>query len=343
MTILSVMMKFPEDIEKSVTAGREFSATSKFEGEINNVVFTGMGGSAIGADVIKSLCESVLNVPVCVNRGYRLPFYVNEKTLLIVSSYSGNTEETCCALREGLTKKARIIILTTGGRIGVIAGENNIPVISMPGGYPPRQALAFSVFLLFPFFEKLFHYNMLSDSLREIVGMLENMRDNEIGPAVSFERNIAKKTASKLVNKFPVIYSFDEDFAPVALRWRGQLEENSKVIASHHVIPEMNHNEIMGWQKGDLAKSCAAILLKDEKSRSRLNERLEITKKIISSSGAEVIEIESRGEHILCRVLSLIYTADFVSLYLAVLNSVNPTSIDNIDYLKQELARKGTL
>ncbi len=338
--ILGLINKFPEQIKDAIAIGNNFDISKYSQVKYENIVFSGMGGSAIGADIIRSLLLPYIKVPIFVNRDYSLPNFVNENTLLVISSYSGDTEETNSALNDGLRRKAKIISITTGGKIGLLSNENFINLMSIPKGIPPRQALAFLVFPILVVFERIFSEVSISGTFDEVIKVLSNIRDHEAAPTIAIERNIAKQISDKIHGKFPVIYTYDEYFSPVALRWRGQFAENSKILCSHHVIPEMNHNEIMAWQAGnDFLKKCVVLILKDTKSETRNSHRVDITERIVRDVGTEVVEIFSKGKSVLSRVMSLIYMADFVSVYIAVLNNVNPISIDKIQYLKKELEK----
>ena len=338
--ILGLAVRFPEHIKDAISCGKTVDISKEYGTQVQNIVFSGMGGSAIGADLIRCLLSNDIHIPIMVNRDYRLPHFVNHHTLLIVSSYSGNTEETISSLTDGIKRGAKIIAITTGGAIGKLAKENAIPVVTIPEGIPPRHALAYLVFPILVVFEKFFSTVHVSHLFDEVIHVLSDLRDQDIGPSQMFNTNKAKQTAERIYKRFPIMYTHDEYFAPVALRWRGQLEENAKMLCSHHVFPEMNHNEIMGWQKGNtLLDTCIVLMLKDAKSNPRVNQRIEITTRVIRDKGFDVIEVSAHGTNVLSRIMSLLYMADFVSLYCAVLHHINPIAIDTIDYIKNELRK----
>jgi len=340
--ILGLAAQFPEHIKDAITCGNKVDISKEYGTQVQNIVFSGMGGSAIGADLIRCLFLNDIQIPIIVNRDYRLPHFVNQNTLLIVSSYSGNTEETVSSLADGIKRGAKIITITTGGVIGKAAKDNAIPMVTIPEGIPPRHALAYLVFPVLVIFEKLFSAVRVFHLFDEVIHVLSDLRDNDIGHSQAFSTNKAKQIAELIYKRFPIIYTHNEYFAPVALRWRGQLEENAKMMCSHHVIPEMNHNEIMGWQKGNTSlDTCIVVMLKDAQSNPRVNQRIDITTRVIRDKGFDVIDVLSQGTSVLSRIMSLLYIADFVSLYCAILHRINPVTIDAIDYLKNEL-RKST-
>jgi len=339
--MLSLVNDFPQHITHARAIGERATIPSHYFAEVNQIVFCGMGGSAIGADIIRCLCAHDISVPIVVNRDYGIPSLVNEKTLVIVSSYSGNTEETLAAFEASIQKRAKIIVISTNGKIGKRAHKAGIPLITIPQGLPPRQALAFLVFPLLVIFDKCFHTNTATLSINGVIALLQHLRDTKVGPSVSFEQNDAKQIAQQLYGTFPIIYTYNDYFAPVALRWRGQLEENAKTLCSHHVLPEMNHNEIMGWQEDNpILKQCRVVMLRSSFSNKQVSKRMDITASIIRDAGVEVITVAGEGEDIYSQIFSLLYIGDFVSVYLAILNGVNPYAIDKIDFLKKALAQE---
>ncbi len=337
--MLDILLRFPLACKEAVEIGDNFSP-DVCKTDFKNVVFCGLGGSAIGADLIRSYLADTAKVPVFVNRNYTLPGVVDSQTLVFCCSYSGNTEETLSAYSEAKEKDARIIVVTSGGKIEEEARGDGVPCLIIPGGLPPRTALSYSFFAPLLVMSKLEVVDNPRQDAEKAIEELIRLRDT-LSPGVEISQNRAKEIAELLYDKFPVIYAAADFIDVVALRWRGQLAENSKTLASHHLFPELNHNEIVGWEFPErLLKDSVVIILRDEEDHSRIKKRMDITKQVISEKADRVIEVDSTGKGRLARVFSLIYTGDMVSFYLAVLNGVDPTPVEKIDYLKKELAKE---
>ncbi len=331
----SAQLKHAEEIGKSV------SLTPSYAKGITKIVFSGLGGSAIGADFVRSYLTYDLNVPIFVNRHYQLPKFVDDKTLLIVSSYSGETEETLSAFKQGLRSGAKIIAITSGGELARQARSNSFPVIEIPGGMSPRAALGYSVLPLLVALSKLGFSEAYRPSEFKGAQELVQKLSLEYGQSVPFEKNKAKQLAASCFNHYPIIYSGPDYLDVVALRWRGQIEENSKALASHHIFPEMNHNELVGWKNpAEFLKKAVVFILHDEADHKRVQMRMKLTRKIIEQYAASVTDLKTQGKGLLARMFSLVHLGDWVSVYLAVLYQVDPTPVEVINYLKSELAKE---
>jgi glucose/mannose-6-phosphate isomerase len=329
---------FPDQLREADGIGAALKLSREPYSAAGNIVFTGLGGSAIGADVIKDCVRSTIRVPIFVNRNYTLPAFVSKQTLLVVSSYSGNTEETVAAYREGRGRGAHCVTMSSGGEVEKMARSFGDPHIKIPGSYPPRVALGFSVIPCLHLLDKLGFIPFRRSDFDETVRLLESMRPS-LAPSQN-GRNEAKELALLFFRRYPLFYSASEHFEAAALRWRGQIAENGKALASHHVLPEMNHNEIVGWEEPkDILRNCVAVFLRDKEEHPRVQTRMGITRDLVAKRGAETREVWSRGESLLARIFSLIYLGDFASFYLAVLYGVDPTAVKVIDFLKSELAK----
>ncbi len=306
---------------------------------IKNIVLTGLGGSAISGDVFANMFGRKLTVPFVVNRNYTMPAFVNKSSLVIASSYSGNTEETLSAVKEASGREAQVICVTTGGRLEEYANEKGLTLIKLQKGFQPRFAFWLSIFTLIKFFEML---NFIGDQRNLINNAIELLRTK--GETLSKEENnFALRTAKSLIGFIPVIYSADTYSSGAGLRLKGQFNENSKVHAFHNVIPEMNHNEIIGWEAFEESKfPVKLIFITDNEYHHRIKLRFEILKSIIQKLNIEIINLESHEEDFELRILDLIYTGDWISYYLAVLRKHDPSEINNINYLKEELAKRKT-
>jgi glucose/mannose-6-phosphate isomerase len=338
--MLGILGSFSDQCKEAVGIGNNFRVPDPFRSDHKNIVFTGMGGSAIGADIIRSYLSDKARVPIIVNRNYTLPAFVDAGSLVIASSYSGNTEETLGAYKDARSRNAKVIAITSGGELERLAKQDGFPVIKIPGALPPRCALGYSFFTALVLVSKIGIVEDQGRYIDEAISGMRRLKDKKLGNGVSGARNIAKTIAGKLYGKHPVVYSSNDHIDCVTTRWRGQLAENSKVLASSHVFPEMDHNEIVGWENPrKLLKGSVAIFLRDSGDSVRIAKRIDVTKKIIAKRGFDVLEVSSEGESLLARIFSLVYIGDFVSFYLAVLNKRDPTPVECITYLKEELSK----
>ncbi len=332
-----LLIDFHNQVTEAVSIGAKAKINLK-KSSIKNIVVTGLGGSAIGGDILRSYLASDFNLPFIVNRHYFLPDFVDKNSLVVVSSYSGNTEETIAAHQDAQKRGAQVLCITSGGETEKLAKKYKHPVIKIPKGYPPRAALGFSFFPLLMALVK--------------IGLIKN-RDKEIKETISFlkkkslqyqnldaEKNPTLLLAQELFKKIPIIYSSADRFDSVNIRWRGQLCENSKVLAFGHTLPEMNHNELVGWKvlKRQMSEM-AVIFLRDKADHKRVQIRMNIMQDIMNEYAGNVININSAGNSPLTRIFSLIYFGDWVSYYLAIINGIDPTPVTIIDYLKNELAK----
>ena len=337
--MLKLISQLPNQCKEAYSIGKN-SEISKPGEEIQNIVFAGLGGSAIGADIIKVFLQSELKVPVVVCRNYTLPNFVGKKTLLFCSSYSGNTEETLSTFESGLKRGANIITMGSGGKLKELSVKNGFKHITIPSGYPPRTATGYMSITVLALLTKL---GLIKDKEKEVEDLhsaLSDLRDKEIGVDISSDKNIAKKLAASIFGRYCVVYGTSDSTEAVSVRWRGQLAENSKTLASSHVLPEMNHNEIVGWEfPKEVLKNIKVIMLRDKSDHKRTQMRIDISKTIIKESGAEIFEVGREEAGLLARTFSLIYIGDFVSFYLAILNNIDPTPVKRVDYLKAQLAK----
>ncbi|OPX85450.1 MAG: bifunctional phosphoglucose/phosphomannose isomerase [Pelotomaculum sp. PtaB.Bin104] len=304
---------------------------------ISNIVVTGLGGSAIGGDLLRVYAADKIEVPIIVNRDYVLPKFVGPDTLVFAVSYSGNTEETLSAYAEARARGASIIAITTGGKLGELAKKDGIPVVGVPFGVSPRAATGF---LFIPTLRVLSRLGLLPEVTDEITEMIDYIRklSRVLGPEAESRENQAKQIAATLFNKIPVIWGSAGTTEVVAQRWKGQINENAKAPAYWNVLPELNHNEIVGLQfPAEILKQLHVIILRDDRDHPRVQKRIEITKEVIQKSVGGFTEVWASGEGVLSRLFSLIYTGDFASVYLAALYGVDPGPVKVIDFLKQEL------
>jgi glucose/mannose-6-phosphate isomerase len=334
-----LIYNFPQQLIEGAHLG--FIADLKLPGFApQNIILTGMGGSAIGGDLARSYLSYELKVPFTVCRNYLLPEYVNDKTLVFVSSYSGETEETLSAFQQAQKRKAKIIAITSGGTLLQECNKDGFPFILIPKGFPPRAALGYS---FTPVLVTLSRLGLIQDKIEELEKtskFLEEKRE-EYSLGKKKNQNPAKKLALNLHGKLSIIYTSTDYFDAVGYRWKGQFGENSKILAYNNYFPEFNHNELVGWKVLDqIRDKLQVIILKDKEDHPRIKLRMQIVKNIIQKKKVKVFEIESQGEGLLSRIFSLIQLGDFTSFYIAILNQVDPTPVEVIDYLKKELASK---
>ena len=316
----------------------EDCAISRSSSGISSVVVIGMGGSAIGGEFAQGYLYDRLRVPMHVVRGYQLPAHVGPDTLVVTSSYSGNTEETLESYSEAVSRGAKPICFTTGGELARRAREAGHDVVVIPPGLPPRAALGLS---LVPLLKILGRLGLAPDATPEINEGIEMTAElaEEYGATIPSDGNPAKDLAEWFHGHVPVVYGSVPWVSVVATRWCGQFSENSKIVAHRNELPEMNHNEIVGWSAhSPLTEIARVVFLCDSEDHKRVARRIEITRESIASTGALVRSVESRGASRLARLLSLVVLGDFASLYLAVLAGADPTPVHPIDKLKAELA-----
>ncbi len=334
-SMMGLLQSFPAQIAGAAQVAKTLSIPA-FPG-IANLVICGMGGSAIGGDVIRAAVAATLRIPMIVVRDYRIPGFVDSSSLVFASSYSGNTEETLSAYEQARTAGAAIICLTSGGKLASLARSHNYPVIQLPAGLPPRAALGYSTALLLGAMSALGLVPDLTSILQETVDLLTRL-SLRYGPDESEHNNHAKKIARSLHGRLIAVYASSAILDPAAVRWRGQMEENAKTLAFHHLLPEMNHNELVGWEyPPELLGQIGVIFLRDHGDHPQVQRRFDLTMELVRRKAGVMHEVWSEGDSLLARIFSVVCLGDFVSFYLACLNSVDPTPVPVIETLKQRL------
>jgi glucose/mannose-6-phosphate isomerase len=259
--------------------------------------------------------------------------------LVFVSSYSGNTEETLSAYDGAKKRGAKIIAISSDGKVKEKALQDEITYVNIPKGFPPRAALGYSFVPILAMLERLGFVRGEKDQIRKTKEFLSSNR-SKYRMELGVEENFAKRIAWELHKKLPIIYAGNDHFDAVSTRWKGQVCENAKMLAFNNVFPEFNHNELVGWKiLSGYRDHLIVVILKDRDDHPRIKRRMEIVKGIIEKEGVKVIEVESCGETLLSRMFSLIQLGDFASFYLAILNKEDPTPVKVIDFLKNELAK----
>ena len=297
-----------------------------------------MGGSAIGGDINNMLLRDDLTIPLIVSRNYNIPKWANKHTLVIVSSYSGDTEETLSAFDDALLKECQIIGITTGGALLKKISSNNLDHIIMPKGLQPRAALAYSfVPILYLFLELGLIEIDLHNNLINSVTLLQSVRDSY---RHSDQNNKTWTLSNKIYNTIPIIYGESDNTSIIALRWSNQLCENSKMLSFCNELPEFNHNEIVGWENNtSIIEKLSIVWLNDESNHERIGVRQEITSKILDNVVDKQFEITLNGNTRFERLLHLIHFGDWVSLWCAYLHNTDPSPVEKIANLKNELSK----
>jgi len=331
---------FSSQFEDALKRTRDVRIPDRDKNDVNNIIVAGLGGSAIGGDLVRSYLADRLNIPFLICRNYTLPSFVDASSLVFVSSYSGNTEETLSAFQVASGKGARLICMTSNGEVGKTASQREIPCVSLPKGFQPRAALGYSFVPVLAMLGRLGLVEGEEANIKQAGDFLARNRSKYL-VEVDADGNEAKKLAMKLHGKLPIIYASCDRFDAVSTRWKGQLCENAKMLAFNNVFPEFNHNELVGWKVlSDYRDDLIVVVLRDREDHPRIQRRMDIVKGIIEDQKVEVIEAQSSGENLLSRIFSLIQLGDFVSFYLAVLNEEDPSPVKVIDYLKEELAKQ---
>lgn len=303
---------------------------------VDNVVYAGMGGSALGASIINSWPG--LNLPFEIVRNYDLPKYVGPKTLVIVSSYSGNTEETLSALAQAEAANAQIAVLASGGRLVEEAHAKSLPLIILPKSGQPRFAVFAS---LKASLVVLAAYGVVEqDVIKELAPVADFIKKTTAGlrADVPTAKNPAKQLAQELIGKSVVVYGGPKTY-PAAYKWKISFNENAKQVAWVNQLPEFNHNEFIGWSKQPVDKPYAVIDLRSDQEHPQVQKRFEVTARLLSGMRPEPHVVQAQGSNLLEQLLWLIVFGDFVSLYTAILNGLNPSPVDLVEKFKHELAK----
>ena len=325
---------FPDHLHEGWQRGAD-AAFGLDADDLNGVVVCGMGGSAIGADLVRALAAPEARVPVVVNRAYGVPGWVGERSLVIASSYSGGTEETLSALGAAEEAGARTAAVTSGGPLAERMGGR--PVVTIPGGLQPRAALGYSLGVLLRAFRDGGLLALTDDEFLTALG-------EAIARAEAYDRddrqNLAREVSGSLEGRLPVMYTGPGLLEPVGVRWRTQIHENAKHPAVGNVFPEMDHNEIMGFEAAPeaVAREMQVVVLSDADDHPQVRRRFEVTRELVAKRVAGWREIESEGEGRLGRMLSLVQLGDWASFWLAMRKGVDPTPVATIQKLKGVLA-----
>ena len=336
--MLQKIASFPNQIIES----KEIVNSSKLDSffKIDNIIISGMGGSAISGDIVQYLLRDRIEIPIYVNRQYDLPKWANKNTLLISQSYSGNTEETLSSFKQGYQKRCKIIGISSGGKLQDFCEKRDISLIKIPSDLPPRAATGYMLFSSLYCLKqiRIIKYDLESE-INETISVTQEFSNNN-RKEIPEKENISKQIAQKLIDTIPQVYGFDV-YSPIAKRWCTQFNENSKIISRYDQVSECNHNDIVGWSMNpENTKKFTCILFRDNEIESiYMTRRLDFMKKLFESVASDVIEIQLRGKKRLAKMMYAMYLGDFISCYLAILRKIDPTPVSIINELKDELSK----
>ena len=345
----SILLKLPEICEDAINRAEQLvipnevkisdQLTIKYQ-KPKKIIVSGMGGSAIGGDLLKDWLRETFPIPIEVCREYTLPAYADENTLVLVSSYSGNTEETLSMYLEALKKRCMTISITSNGSLFDFNKTLGLPLIKLPTGFPPRSAIPYLFFPLVISLKKIGLLSGINDEISEAITILKQVRA-EIHPKNLTLQNIAKQIAREVKDSIPFVCGFGF-YRSIALRIKTQFNENGKTSAKSEIFPELNHNETVGWTGlKKLTKTFTVLLIRDKRELLEIKTRIDVTKNLIFNNGAKtVLEIYARGVSKLARMLSVMYIGDFASVYLGILYGFDPTPVKIIDELKLQLGKQ---
>ncbi len=318
---LDLVRSMPEQIEAAAAIQLPSLKSMSFD----KIVIAGMGGSSIAGQLLKTYLYNT-NIPVYVSRNYRLPEFVDNNTLVFIISYSGNTEETLEAVKVAYRKGTHTIGITSGGRLLESFRTHKVPTIQIPAGMQPRASIAYQ---FIPMLRVLAAISAIPDVSMEIEKTIAALKNPQFD-----ER--AKSLAQKLMAKVPLLYA-SERFYPVAYRWKTQFNENSKIHAFASELPELNHNEIVGFTYPNA--DYYVIVLEDQDDHRRIKSRMQLTRKHTGQKDVPSTHIALKGDTTLSRMFSAIYRGDLTTVHLALLNNIDPEAVEAIDSFKGELAK----
>ncbi len=325
------MFQLIKNFDKELTHAIEIakgSAISAPKAPIHNIVVSGMGGSGIGGSFIHNLVASELRVPYIVNKGYFLPKYVNEHSLVIICSYSGNTEESVNAISEAQEANAQIVVITSGGQLLSMSQELQIEHVIIPDGRPPRASMGYSMVQIL---SVLIKKALVSDTaLNEMSNAIEFIQSEQ--ETIILE---SMHLAAQIGKKFPIIYC-EENIESVAVRWKQQFNENAKMLCLHNIYPELNHNELVGWREKN--EDIALLILKTGEEYKRNQYRMQLNLPIFKAITPTLHEIVAKGNNKTEKLLYLIHFGDWLSYHLAEIRGYDAMEIDVLIQLKNDLA-----
>lgn len=326
----------PEQLRRNYADTMQADVTAQDGVGVSSIVLAGMGGSALAANIIKNWLYDHFVVPFEVIRGYNLPDYIGPDTLVILSSYSGNTEETLACYNQAIGQNCRIAIMTAGGKLMELAKNNKHILLDLPADFQPRLAVFAGLKALACLFEdmRLVSTTDLRGQLINTCDYLEKIK-HAMSPDNTTAENTAMAIAEKLAGKVAIIYG-GSMLGSAAYKWKIDINENGKQLAFYNTYPELNHNEFQGWMFPE-KKSVVTVQLESSFENGQMQKRMDVTKKLLKDHGFKPIIVNAQGDTKVSQLLSTILLGDYVSAYIGILNGINPTPVELVEKLKKEL------
>ena len=338
--MLDNVLSLPAQLREGWRRGRA-ADLSTLATRPSHLVFVGLGGSAIGGDLLVAALAPALPFPAVVVRDARLPSYIGTQSLVVATSYSGETDETVDAASSAVAAGARLLAVTSGGRLARLTEQAGQPVVRVPGGLPPRAALGYLVGPVLAALERWEVCPPCAGDVDEAAHVLDTL-GRELGPSIPEERNAAKRLAGRFNGRIPVVYAASPEVEPAARRWKSQFNENSKTVAVWNVFPEIAHNEVVGWgAAAEISGLLEMVVLFSGIETAGARRLVAAACEATPRGAAAVHEVVGCGESRLARLLSLVFVGDVTSVYLAYLRGVDPTPIEAITVLKQRMRGQG--
>ena len=326
---------FPNQIKESIKIMESWNSEKKYS-DIQNILILGMGGSAIGGDLARVIAQPHCALPIIMNRTYTIPQWVDSKTLILSCSYSGDTEETLSAFSKCVERNCPILVISTGGILTQFANDIDLDLLTIPTGYQPRAALGFSFTLILIILKRLgFLPHQVIADVKKSIKPIKNLCLDLTKPG-----NTAYTIAQKIHTTCPIIYGSEDLTWVVALRFRGQLAENAKMLSFHNHFPEQNHNEIEGWTfNEEIMNQFSIIWIKDKEDHLGVRTGMDISSTLLAFAPKYQLSISQSGNNRIQRLLKLINYSDWISYYAALLNNIDPTPVNRIQQLKKMIDR----
>ncbi|WP_298008265.1 MULTISPECIES: bifunctional phosphoglucose/phosphomannose isomerase [Anaerolinea] len=325
----------PDQLSYAYSLGKDFTLPPKKE--YRHILISGMGGSAIGADLVAAYVQDKISLPVVVHRDYELPLWVNEHTLVIASSHSGNTEETLWVFEQAHQRGCSIISICTGGKLSTLARDFGMPLWQFEHRHAPRSAVGYSFGLLLALFERLGFISSVQQEIEEAVHAMRNVQTS-LGVDVPVTHNPAKRMAGQLFGRWVVVLAADY-LAPVARRWKGQINELAKAWAQFEFLPEADHNTLAGLENPSaMLMNMMALFIQAPGMNIRNQKRIELTREMFMTQGINTDMIMARGDNKLAHIWTSILFGDYMAYYLAMAYGMDPTPIPILDAFKMEMS-----
>ncbi len=332
-SLIETIINSSIEIKTNVSVGKFHLSYTK---PISSILICGMGGSAVSGDYIATYFAKTLSQPILVQRNYSLPKFVSTNTLVIAISYSGNTEETLAGIRKAVQVECPLVCIGSGGKVEDFCVKNRIPFFKIPSGNQPRASFPLLLFPILKILGAMSIAKLDENVIQEVIRNLKTMREL-IRPQTPTSENQAKQIAERLFNHIPIIWS---PYYCVANRFKCQINENSKQLAIAEELPEFNHNHIVGFQKLIKENPHIVVIFRFPSEHANVSLRFEISKEIVEPK-VEILEIQIQSGDLLSQLVTATYIGDYISIYLALLNNQNPNTVDSIDFLKEQMEKRG--